>query len=145
MKRIIVATLMILLAAPVFAEELCIDREICLEVPDEKVHIVGPASNSLDTITPFLKYYTFDAKYEGVNTLAYVLVDVERKRAISFIFTWMGENNGEPWPYARYYFYEHYATNAAHILLTDMSGLQRLIDGYKAKYSVQAKVMPPLL
>ena len=145
MKEIMVATLVVFLAAPVFAEELCIDREICLEVPDEKIQIVGPASNPLDTITPFLKYYTFDVKYEGINTLAYVLVDVERKRAISFIFTWMGENKGEPWPYARYYFYEHYATNAAHILSTDISGLEKLIDDYKAMYSVQAKVMPPLL
>ena len=145
MKEIIMATLIMLLTVPVFAEELCVDREICLEVPDEKIQIVGPASNPLDTTTPFLKYYTFDVKYEGINTLAYVLVDVERKRAISFIFTWMGEHKGEPWPYARYYFYEHYATNAAHILLTDIRGLEKLIDDYKAMYSVQAKVMPPLL
>ena len=105
MKKTIMAALIMSLTAPVFAEELCIDSEICLEVPDEKIQIVGPASNPLDTTTSFLKYYTFDVKYEGVNTLAYVLVDVERKRAISFIFSWMGENNGEPWPYARYYFY----------------------------------------
>lgn len=144
MKETIMAILIMLLTVPVFGEELCIDREICLEVPDEKVQIIGPASNPLDTTTPFLKYYTFDAKYEGVNTLVYVLVDVERKRAISFILTWMGEYEGGPWPYAKYYFYRHDASNVEPVVLTDMSGLQRLIDRYKAMHAVQAKAMPPL-
>jgi hypothetical protein len=145
MKKLIVATLMILLAAPVFGEELCIDNKICLEVPEEKIQIIKSASKALDTATPFLKYYTFDAKYEGVDTLAYVLVDIERKRAISFILTWMGEYNGEPWPYAKYYFYKRNSPNSVHIVLTDISGLQKLIDGYKTMHAVQAKVIPPLL